>query len=279
MSTSTESASREMANFAERERDPQYRLPILNGRNYLYWAEAWEIYLEDKELWEVVMLNPPERVLTPAEQKKNRRAYLLILTNVEPQIQSCIMKGNKSAADAWNTLKERFQGASAMHVHLLNTQLDGLKYEFEKGVSALFSEGRIIFHELQAMGETVKESKIVLSLMKSLPMEFDMVKTMIKANPDITMQGAEHHLLLVEAEVKEKRKSEGETALTAATAVKKAGVKKPAVKCWHCKQRGHKKPNCPNKDKVYDDDGNEIARASLARTTGTKLPYVETIPF
>ncbi len=38
-------------------------------------TEAWEIYLEDKELWELVMLNPPERVLTPAEQKKNRRAY------------------------------------------------------------------------------------------------------------------------------------------------------------------------------------------------------------
>lgn len=251
-SVSTEIASKELERVFDKERSESYRLPILNGKNYLIWAESWEIYFEEMGLWSVVDI-PTGQALTPADAKKSKQVYLMILTHVSPDIQPFVKYGSdRNACKAWKLLKEKYQGSTAVQAHVLETRLEGLKYDHIKGITALFAEGLTIMTELHAMGEMVKESRVVLSILKALPDSFKMEKAIIKSNPDITMQKAESQLLLAENEMK-MMKDGGETALVAQQRKK---YFKP--KCWHCKKIGHKKPRCPDLDKEFDENGNEI---------------------
>jgi hypothetical protein len=167
-STSTEVASKDLGEFTKTANDA-YRLPILNGKNYLIWAESWELFFVEEELWEVVNI-PFGQNLTPAQVKKNNRAYLKILTSVAPPIQPFVKFGSeKSASKAWRLLKDKYQGSTAVHASVLEAKLESLRYDEKKGISDLFAEGQSIMSDLHAIGEMVKESKVVLRVLKALP--------------------------------------------------------------------------------------------------------------
>jgi hypothetical protein len=237
--TATEIAAKELERVFDKERGETYKLPILDGKNYLIWSESWEMYLDEVKLWSVVDI-PIDQPLAPAELTKSKKAYLMILTHVAPSIQPFVKYGSdRSAAKAWKLLKEKYQGTHAVQAHVLESKLDALKYDHSKGIAELFSEGVKILTELHAMGEMMKESRVVLSILKGLPDTFNVVKQIIKSNPEITMQSAENQLLLAENELKSKLGGE-----TAFVAVQKKRYFKP--KCWHCKKVGHRKIKCPN---------------------------------
>jgi hypothetical protein len=262
-----------------RDKDASFRLPILNGKNYLIWAESWEMYFDEMELWEVVKI-PHGQELNPAQVKKNRRAYLMILTSVNSSIQPFVKYGSeKSASKAWKILKDKYQGTSAAHVDLLEAKLDGLKYNIDKGICELFSEGQSIMNELHALGEMIRETKVVLKIIKALPESFATEKAIIKTIENISMARAEE--LLIQAEADLKKTHEGETAM-AAHVTKNF---KPRLRCWECGKRGHKRPQCPKlKSGDRDDEqgrargGTEMAGVAVAQSAPRAREVYE-VPF
>jgi hypothetical protein len=270
-STAAEVASRELESAFPKEKDTTLRLPLLNGKNYLIWAETFELYFMEVDLWEVITI-PYGTNLSPTQMRKNTRAYLLILTNVHESIQPFVKHGaQKNASRAWKILKDKYQGSSAVHANVLEARLEGLKYDKEKGISGLFSEGQKILNDLEAIGEPIREAKVVLTLLKALPDTFDIEKRIIKNDSNISMALAEEKLLIAEMDLK--KKFEGETALVAVN-------KRPkGPKCWNCRKYGHKRHECkepPKDDNVREEKVRE--QPAYARGNWAAAPSAIVVP-
>ncbi|XP_031248236.1 uncharacterized protein LOC116106015 [Pistacia vera] len=99
---------------------PTLPIPIFTGEKYDIWSTKMETYFFSQDLWDIVNeeLSIPEitsftpdwlRKQLKASWQKNAAALYILQQAVDDNICSKIYKV-KTAKEAWNTLKEEFQG-------------------------------------------------------------------------------------------------------------------------------------------------------------------------
>ncbi|XP_057419832.1 uncharacterized protein LOC130713996 [Lotus japonicus] len=100
-------------------------VPIFNGENYDYWSAKMKTYFCFQDCWDVVeegYTTPADTSALTAAQKKELKENKLkdskALFTLQQAVTDAIFPrilGSKSAKEAWDTLKEEFQGSDKVN--------------------------------------------------------------------------------------------------------------------------------------------------------------------
>lgn len=122
--------------------------PTFTGENFQIWSVKMQSYLEAYDLWEIVAEDRQEQPLPTnptlaqikhhnEEKAKKFKAKSVIQNSVSDSIFSRIM-ACKTAKEAWERLKEEFQGSQRtiqMQLSNLRRQFEGLKMQEDETIT------------------------------------------------------------------------------------------------------------------------------------------------
>ncbi|CAL2225680.1 unnamed protein product [Prunus armeniaca] len=119
-------------------------LPIFMGENYDFWSIKMKTYFMSQDLWDIVDsgFNNPENSTVEQlrqlkkDQQKDAKALYALQQALHDMIFPIIM-GATTAREAWNTLKEEFQGNAKTKdlTSLSVTEVMGSLEAYEKRMS------------------------------------------------------------------------------------------------------------------------------------------------
>ncbi|GAV72255.1 UBN2 domain-containing protein [Cephalotus follicularis] len=162
--------------------------PVFAGEDYGFWLSKMMTYLNAYDLWNTIEkgYTPPKGELPhdtsvshikklKEEKTKNFKAltflHFAVSNTLFPRIVSA-----KSAKEAWDTLKEVFQGSErtkAIRVLHLRRQFSNLKMKESEEVKDYISKLMEILNQMKIFGEDFTDKEIVERLLISLPEKFD----------------------------------------------------------------------------------------------------------
>ncbi|GMF45505.1 unnamed protein product [Phytophthora fragariaefolia] len=238
---------------------------FLGSGNYFHWEYNMRMTLARKGLLAHVQEVKVESEITEAWLVNDAKALGIIAQGVEPQHQTKIRSATR-AIQAWGTLRE-FYNRTTLHNRVTMTRR---LHEFKMDDGASMAKHLDTFDELvvglQTMGEPVDEARQLVVLLSSLPVEYELISSIIENAKDITLFEVKEKLLK-EYERLEKKDAVTERALKVSAGRFKGGKgngrkwngpKQNAGefrgKCFRCNQPGHMKRDCPVRSAGGDDD-------------------------
>ncbi|KAE8983908.1 hypothetical protein PR002_g23112 [Phytophthora rubi] len=238
---------------------------LLGSGNYFHWEYNMRMTLARKGLLAHVQGVKVESEITEAWLVNDAKALGITAQGVELQHQTKIRSATR-AIEAWGTLRE-FYNRTTLHNRVTMTRR---LHEFKMDDGASMSKHLDAFDELvvglQTMGEPVDEARQLVVLLSSLPVEFELISSIIENAKDITLIEVKEKLLK-EYERLEKKDTTTERAFKVNAGRFKGnkgngrkwnGPKKNAGdfrgKCFKCNQPGHMKRDCPVRNAEGDDD-------------------------
>lgn len=96
--------------------------------------------------------------------------------------------GATTAKDAWDKLKEEFQGSKkviSIKVHTLWRQLDALQMKEEKNIQDFYARVSNITNQTRNLGKVVDDQQIIHKIMRSLPRSYDHIVAVIEEAKDL----------------------------------------------------------------------------------------------
>nr|XP_011459732.1 PREDICTED: uncharacterized protein LOC105350068 [Fragaria vesca subsp. vesca] len=171
-------------------------LPIFSGENYDFWSIKMKTYFMSQDLWDIVdkgfttTENPSVEQLRQERKEKQRDANALyaIQQAVDDANFSRIM-GASTAKEAWDWLKEEFQGTAKVRSIKLQTmrrELENLKMKDSEIIKDYYSRLKGVVNQLRAYGENISETRVVEKILISLTEKYDPVVTAIENSSDIS---------------------------------------------------------------------------------------------
>lgn len=178
----------------------QSSIPVFEGENYDFWCVKMKTLFISQNVWDLVnngyeepdsideLSNTQKEQLKETEQR-DARALLFIQQGVADNIFPRIMSASKSK-EAWDTLKEEFQGdskARAVKLLTLRRELENMKMrenETLKEFSSRFSE---LVNQMKAYGEEISQKRLVEKILISLPQKFDAKIAVIEETKDLSV--------------------------------------------------------------------------------------------
>lgn len=149
-----------------------------------------------QDLWDIVdkgfttTENPSVEQLRQERKEKQRDANALyaIQQAVDDANFSRIM-GASTAKEAWDWLKEEFQGTAKVRSIKLQTmrrELENLKMKDSEIIKDYYSRLKGVVNQLRAYGENISETRVVEKILISLTEKYDPVVTAIENSSDIS---------------------------------------------------------------------------------------------
>lgn len=149
-----------------------------------------------QDLWDIVEKgfstpeNPTVEQLRQEKKEKLRDASALfaIQQAVDDTNFSRIM-GATTSKEAWDLLKEEFQGTAKVRSVKLQTmrrELENLKMKDSEIVKDYYSRLKEIVNQLRAYGENISETRVVEKILISLTEKYDPIVTAIENSKDMT---------------------------------------------------------------------------------------------
>ena len=155
-----------------------------------------------QDLWDVIENDYPvpesqEELATwtttkQKEYKQNKqhdaKALLFIQQGVSREIFPRIMQA-KNAKEAWETLKNEFKGTNkviSIKLQSLWKDFDTLIMREDESIQSFFSRVSNIFNQIRSYGDTIEDKKIILKILRSLPVKYDHIVAAIEESKDLS---------------------------------------------------------------------------------------------
>jgi len=178
------------------------QVPIFEGVHYEYWSNQMETFFLSQNLWDVVedgYAEPPESASssdwTPAHQQqykeniqRNATAFRYIQQGVSKSIFPRIF-GVKKAKNAWEILKQEFQGsekAVTIKLQTLWKEFDNLSMKDSDGVHDFCSRVTEIVNQIKGCGDSIEDKKVNEKVLRCLPPKFDHAAAAIEESRDLS---------------------------------------------------------------------------------------------
>jgi len=244
-------------------------LPKLRGSNYLYWKFDMEHILRSKKLLKYVngrSPRPEDKDELEAWEEDDEQVQSIIASTVDQEFKHLLFDATTSQ-EMWEALRVYFQNSSEAAKMEIKEKFQTYKMKNGMTMDKNIARVRELVQEMQAVGIKVEESEKTLTLLRSLPPEYEFVAFTLRGESNLTFELACARLKDAERNlIKKGRKEDEEEALVSR---KGGGGKNPRYPqnpnqrnqnpqnsqfpqrtCFHCKQAGHLAANCEkNKDK------------------------------
>ena len=149
----------------------QQQVPLFNGSNYEYWSIRMKTVLRAFGVWEVVESGIPTMKQNEGEsvvggvdwQKKDAEALAKIHLATTDSVFPRIMNAT-SAKQAWDTLKNEFQGTERMKIvklQSLQLEFDNLQMKSNESIKDYSARVIEIVNQLKAMGQDITDQRVV----------------------------------------------------------------------------------------------------------------------
>ena len=162
---------------------------MFNGVGFHTWQVKVKGYLMRKGLWSVIATEvEDETQLSRAQQRelqiKDEKALGILLTSVADEIIHHLDQATTSK-NAWEILERTF-GAKSKHSKIsLKMQLYGLTMQNNESLSSLVNRLKSICTQLSYIECNIEEEDKIAVLLKSLPLHYDNIVTVLKEKEPI----------------------------------------------------------------------------------------------
>src|SRR5258708_31296476 len=162
-----------------------------NGLNYSTWAIHCQMVLKSLDLWDVVDPNVPTSTppslpsssgkppssdpSIPANvkwNKKNKKVLTVIGLSVE-DMPIHIVKGKRSARDAWKALAERYTSVSALDASMLMSRLHRFQLDDSKSLEIQLNQMHEMCTQLATLGDIITDAKFAMIISEALPSSYN----------------------------------------------------------------------------------------------------------
>lgn len=202
----------------------QIALPIFVGEKYDYWSIKMKTFFKSQGLWEIVdkgftipidssMLSQEEQTKLAKDMEKDNLALYNIQMAMEESIFPRIC-GATSAKEAWDTLKEEFQGNAKVRtikLQSLRRELENMKMKDSETIKEYYSRLRELVNQLRANGEDIVDKRVVEKILISLPEKYDPIVTTMEETKDISTLSVTELVGSLEAYEKRLSRREGDS--------------------------------------------------------------------
>lgn len=200
----------------------QSMVPVFAGENYDIWSIKMRTLLLSQGLWDIVENGYQEysagETLT-AEQKKSlaedrmsdAKALFLIQQGVAESLFPRII-GAKKSKEAWDKLKEEFQGSQkvlAVKLQTLRRQFQNLLMKESEKVKDYFSRVIEIVNQMRLYGEDINDQKVVEKILISLPKKYEYIVAAIEESKDLSTLTIQQLMSSLESHEERKLQREG----------------------------------------------------------------------
>lgn len=176
------------------------QVPIFESEHFDYWNNQMETLFLSQDLWDVVeeeYPRPPENnagwtEAQLAEYKKNVKRDASALRFIQQGLSKTIyprIHGVKRAKQAWDILKEGFQGndkVTSIKLQSLWRDFDNLTKKEGDGMQAYLTRVAEIVNQIRSLGDTIDERKVVQKVLRNLPSKYDYVVAAIEESKDLS---------------------------------------------------------------------------------------------
>ena len=162
-------------------------ISIFNGLGFHTWQVKLKGYLMKKGLWSIITTEAGDNLTTPQLRERNlkdEKALGILLTSVADDIVHHLDQAS-TAKDAWDTLERTF-GAKGKHSKIsLKMQLYSLNMHDNETLSSVVNRLKSICTQLSHIECNIDEDDKIAILLKSLPMQYENIVTVLKEKEPI----------------------------------------------------------------------------------------------
>ena len=210
-------------------------LEKFNGENFHLWKFKMQMLLEEKDLWDYV----EKKVLAEADLKKDRKALAIISLSLADSQLMHVRKA-KTSNEAWNNLVNHFETKSLANKLFLRKKFFRTEMQESDDMLTHINAMNTLSQQLEAVGAEVSEDDLVITILASLPKQYETLITALETRPEkLTLEFITARLLHEESKFKEQQKSD-----TSAYVSKPIPPRKPWKPCKHCGKTNHPEWRC-----------------------------------
>jgi len=263
----------------------QQSIAKLDETNYTSWKFKMRMVLELQDLWNVVDGSgeiPAQPVDDEGEdgsvikmeireyERRARKAYLLIAMALSDQ-QLVHIRTCKTGKEAWEKLSEVHEAKGLAARLFLRRKFFTLAKSAGESMQQHIVKVTTMAEKLAAIGAPVSDEDTVMSLLCSLPTDFDnLIVSLESRTENLTLDFVSARLLHEEARRAEAQLEPGEetvlvTRTSGVSGRNRRGGNNSWIKCYRCQKRGHIARNCPERqqdtgrDEVRDEQAKQAA--------------------
>ncbi|MGH7240582.1 MAG: reverse transcriptase domain-containing protein, partial [Candidatus Saccharimonadales bacterium] len=239
-----------------------YTVEKLNSSNFSHWKQRLQMILMDRGLWELVDGSEPAPVVRAGDEasqqklkewrKRDQAATAQIGLTVSNSELSHI-KGAKTARATWNKICDVYEVKGLQALIFLKRKFYTVKMKEGDAMQTHINHVRQLADELEAIGCNVSDSDLAVTLLSSLPSQYDPLIMAMEAR-NIEELTSEYVAVRLLAEEKRKQESAednlqgtSETAFMGKSNLPARAASQKRPKCTYCKRFGHTEDVCRKK--------------------------------
>ena len=218
-------------------------LATFNGVGFHTWQVKVKGHLMRKGLWSVITTQMDEPRGNQAQQRdfqiKDEKALGILITSVSNEIVHYLDQATTSK-HAWEILEQTF-GAKSKHSKIsLKMQLYSLTMHENEGLSSLINRLKSICTQLSYIECNIEEDDKIAVLLKSLPLQYDNIVTVLKEKEPIPSLES----IINSLQEEERKHATHSTQEISNNHALYVSSKKHFKPCTHCGKTNHLSSNC-----------------------------------
>jgi len=223
--------------------------------DYNVWAANKRAQLKKEKLWKAVVTDRPA---SGSDDKKadpvfaewdamNEAALATIQMSVQPVHLNTVTSVD-TAKESWDALKVMFEARENAQLLRLMNELSCLKKGDDGIIIKFASRASMIRDELAMFGNPVDDNTLALRVLKGLPSEHEMLRTVLE-NKDVTLVMSDVTAKLLQVEQRNlaggsSKPASGGKSQAFTVAAPNKPFDKNSVVCYYCDKKGHMKRAC-----------------------------------
>ena len=226
--------------------DDKWTIERLSGNNWQTWKFQVKHLLLGKGLWNItvgneVLSGEADQAARTAHEDKSQKALSTIVMLINPS-QLYLITSCETAKEAWNNLKQQFESSTLHNKLLLKKQYFRSEMSAASSMEKHLKDMKELTDRLAAVGAPIAEEDQVVTLLGSLPTQYNTLVTALEARgEDLRLQFVQQALL--NEEQKLGKQDTSENLMVAQNSRFRPRTRN--IVCYHCGKDGHMKRNCP----------------------------------